>query len=83
MARGHSELTRQINGKMFPQRILPNARTFVNIIQHLRDFRVSKPINDLGRQREFRVLVTEKKFFTKLKISHEQVLGVLHLTWEL
>jgi hypothetical protein len=31
-ARGHSELARQIHGKMFPQRILPNARIFVNVV---------------------------------------------------
>jgi hypothetical protein len=28
-ARGHSELARQIYGGRFPQRILPNVRTFV------------------------------------------------------
>jgi hypothetical protein len=38
VARGHSELARQIYGERFPQRILPNARTFVNIVQHLGDF---------------------------------------------
>jgi hypothetical protein len=38
VARGHSELARQIYGERFPQRILPNARTFVNIVQHLDDF---------------------------------------------
>jgi hypothetical protein len=31
-ARGHSE---QIYGARFPQRILPNAQTFVNVVQHL------------------------------------------------
>jgi hypothetical protein len=34
----HLELARQIYGERFPQRILPNARTFVNLEQHLRDF---------------------------------------------
>jgi hypothetical protein len=38
-ARGHSEPARQIYGERFPERILPNARTFVNVVQHLRDFR--------------------------------------------
>jgi hypothetical protein len=37
-AREYSELTPQIYGERFPQRILPNARTFVNVVQHLRDF---------------------------------------------
>jgi hypothetical protein len=37
-ARGHSELARQIYSEKFPQRILPNVRTFVNVVQHLRDF---------------------------------------------
>jgi hypothetical protein len=36
-ARGHSELTRQIYGERFLQGILPNARTFVNVVQHLRE----------------------------------------------
>jgi hypothetical protein len=40
-ARGHSDLTRQIYGKRFPQRILPNARSFVNVVQHLRFFAIS------------------------------------------
>jgi hypothetical protein len=33
---GHSKLARQIYGETFPQRILPNAPTFVNVVQHLR-----------------------------------------------
>jgi hypothetical protein len=37
-ARGYSELARQIYGERLLQRILPNAPTFVNIMQHLRDF---------------------------------------------
>jgi hypothetical protein len=35
---GHSELAWQTYGERFRQRILPNARTFVNVVQHLRDF---------------------------------------------
>jgi hypothetical protein len=35
---GHLELARQIYGENFPQRILSNIRTFVNVVQHLRDF---------------------------------------------
>jgi hypothetical protein len=34
--RGHSELAQQIYGERFPQTILPNARTFINVVQHLR-----------------------------------------------
>jgi hypothetical protein len=40
-ARRHSELVRQIYGErteMFPQKIVANARTIVNVVQHLRDF---------------------------------------------
>jgi hypothetical protein len=59
-ARGHSKLARQIYGERFPQRILPNARTFVNVVQHLRDFRrFEMNKRDLGRQREDRILVAE------------------------
>jgi hypothetical protein len=36
-ASGHSELTRQTYGERLPQMILSNARTFVNVVQHLRD----------------------------------------------
>jgi hypothetical protein len=31
-AHGYSELAQQISGEKFPQRILPNARTFVNVL---------------------------------------------------
>jgi hypothetical protein len=56
-ARGHSELARQIYGES----ILPNARTFVNVVQHLRDFeRYKMNKRDLGRQREDCILVVEK-----------------------
>jgi hypothetical protein len=41
-ARGLSELARQIYGERFPQRILSNARTFINVVQHLRNFGRSK-----------------------------------------
>jgi hypothetical protein len=53
---GHSELMRQIHGERFPQMILPNARSFVNVVQHLRDvwcFEINK--RDLGRQRGNRI----------------------------
>jgi hypothetical protein len=38
-ARGHSKLARQMYGERFS---LSNARTFVNVVQHLRDSEVSK-----------------------------------------
>jgi hypothetical protein len=34
----HSELARQIYGEKLLQKILRNARIFVNVAQHLRDF---------------------------------------------
>jgi hypothetical protein len=82
-ARGHSELARKFCGERFTQSILPNARTFINVVQHLRDFgRFEMNKRDLGLQREDRILVPEKEFLTKLKTNHEQVLGVLQITWE-
>jgi hypothetical protein len=74
-ARGRSELAWQIYGERFPQRILPNALPFVNVVQHIRNFgRFEMNKRDLSRQRE------EKK--NKLKTSHElslaNYLGVSH-----
>jgi hypothetical protein len=34
----HSDVARQIYFEKFRQMILPNARNFVNVVQHLRDF---------------------------------------------
>jgi hypothetical protein len=51
-----------------PQRILPNARTFVNVVQHLRDFapfEMNK--RDLGRQREDRILVAEEEILHEIE----------------
>jgi hypothetical protein len=67
-ARGHSELAPRIYRERFPQRILPNSRTFVNIVQHLRDFghfEINK--RGLGRQPEdcIHSWFQMKKFFTK------------------
>jgi hypothetical protein len=46
----------------FRANLLPNARTFVNVVQHLRDFgRLEMNKRDLGRQREDRTLVAEEK----------------------
>jgi hypothetical protein len=48
---GHSELARQIYNEKFPQRILPSTRTFVNVVQHLRDFKgFEMNKRDLDRQ---------------------------------
>jgi hypothetical protein len=42
--------------------ILPNTRTFVNVVQHLRDFgRFEMNKHHLGRQREDRILVAEEE----------------------
>jgi hypothetical protein len=62
----HLELAWQIYGEKLPQRILRNARTFVNVAQHLRNcerFEMNK--RDLGRQRVDRILVAEEN------IAHE------------
>jgi hypothetical protein len=49
-APGHSQQARQTYSERFPERILPNARTFVNVAQHLRDFRrFEMDKRDLGR----------------------------------
>jgi hypothetical protein len=40
---------------------VPNARTFVNVVQHLRDFEhFEMNKRDLGRQREDQILVAEE-----------------------
>jgi hypothetical protein len=62
-ARRHSKLARQIYGERFPQKILPNARTLINVVQHLRDFgRFEMNKHDLSRQREDRILVPQEIF---------------------
>jgi hypothetical protein len=49
-----------VKPEKLPQRIGRNARTFVNVAQHLRDFgRFKMNKRDLGRQREDRILVAE------------------------
>jgi hypothetical protein len=51
-ARGHSKLARQMYCERFSHRILPNARTIVNVVQHFRDFGgFEMDQGDLGRQR--------------------------------
>jgi hypothetical protein len=52
----------RIHGQRFPQRILANARTFINVVQHLRDFgRFEKNKRDLPQQRGDRILVAEEQ----------------------
>jgi hypothetical protein len=83
-APGHSELARQIYGERFPQRILSNARTFANVMQHLRDFERFKMMKrDLGRQRKDRILVAKEDILHEMMpTSHKQLLGVLQIIWE-
>jgi hypothetical protein len=77
-AHGHSELARQIYGERFPQKILPNVRTFVNIVQHLRDFGLFQ-MNKRNHwhQRQDRILVPEEE------ILHENEKQPRTSTWRL
>jgi hypothetical protein len=60
-------------GEKLPQRILPNARTFVNVAQHLHDFRrIEMNKRDLGRQREGRILVAEEDNPHEIQERHFQ-----------
>jgi hypothetical protein len=69
----HSELIRQIQGKKLPQRILHNARTLVNVAQHVRDFGHCKMNKrNLGRQREDRILVAEEDIPHGIQERHFQ-----------
>jgi hypothetical protein len=48
----YSELAWKFYGEKFLRRILTNARTFVNVVQHLRDFgRFEMNKRDLGQRR--------------------------------
>jgi hypothetical protein len=72
-ARGYSELAGQIYCERFPQRIVPNARTFVNVAQHLRDFgRFEMSERDLGREREDRIVLAEEEIRHKIHERHLQ-----------
>jgi hypothetical protein len=67
-AREYSELTPQIYGERFPQRTLPNARTFVNVVQHLPDLRrFEMNERDLGPQREDCILIAEEEIVDEIK----------------
>jgi hypothetical protein len=62
-----SELARQIYGERFPQ------RTFVNVVQHLRDFgRFEMNKRDLGRQREDCILVVAEEIRYEIQERHVQ-----------
>jgi hypothetical protein len=69
----HSEKERQIYGEKLPQRIFHNARSFVNVAQHLRDFwRFEMNKCDLGRQREDPILVAEEDIPHEIQQRHFQ-----------
>jgi hypothetical protein len=73
----HLELARQIYGEKLPHRILRNARTFVNVGQHLRSFgRFEMNNRDVGRQREEedRILVPEEDVPHEIQERHFQQL---------
>jgi hypothetical protein len=74
----YGEAHGQIYGERFPQKILPNVRTFVNIVQHLRDFGLFK-MNKRNHwhQREDRILVPEEE------ILHENEKQPRTSTWRL
>jgi hypothetical protein len=73
-AHEHSELTRQIYGEKLPQRILPNARTVVHVVQHLRDFgRFDLNKRDVGCQREGRILVAQEDIPHEIQERHFQL----------
>jgi hypothetical protein len=55
-ARRYSDLGEQSYGEKFPQKVLPNAQTFVNVVQHLRTFGRF----EMNKQREDRILVAEE-----------------------
>jgi hypothetical protein len=72
-AREHSKLARQIYGEKLPQRILSHARTFVNVVQHLRDFgRFEMNERDLGHQRDDRILVLVEGIPHEIQERHFQ-----------
>jgi hypothetical protein len=72
-AREHSKLARQIYGEKLPQRILPHARTFVNVVQHLRDFgRFEMNERDFDHQQQGRILVAEEDIPHEIEESYFQ-----------
>jgi hypothetical protein len=66
--RGRSKLARRIYGERFPQRILPKARTSVNVVQHLRGFgRFEINKRYLDRQRKDRIFVAEEEILHEIE----------------
>jgi hypothetical protein len=62
---------------------IPNARTFVNVVQHLREFeRFEMNKRDLGRQREDRILVAQKEILHEIENQPRTSTGVLQIIWE-
>jgi hypothetical protein len=62
------ELTRQTYDEKFPEGILPNARTFVNFVQRLRDFnRFEMNKRDLDRQGKDGILVAEEEILPEIE----------------
>jgi hypothetical protein len=54
---------------------VPNARTFVNVVQHLHDFEhFEMNKRDLGRQREDQILVAEEDIPHEIQERHFQQL---------
>jgi hypothetical protein len=82
------ELARQIYGEKLPQRILGNARTFVNLAQHLRDFgRFEMNKRDLSRQQHNCISVAQEDIPHEIQERHFQQsflltcgLGLLEIT---
>jgi hypothetical protein len=65
---------------------IPNARTFVNVVQHLREFErfeMNKNKRDLGRQREDRILVAQKEILHEIENQPRTSTGVLQIIWEI
>jgi hypothetical protein len=72
--------------KGFLKGSIPNARTFVNVVQHLREFErfeMNKNKRDLGRQQEDRILVAQKKILHEIENQPRTSTGVLQIIWEI
>jgi hypothetical protein len=73
---------RRLYMERFPGRQVPCVRTFVNAVQHLRDYDTFSPVNrNRGRSRSRRVLDLELKFCKLLRKNRMLVAGDLHYEW--